>query len=517
MSDFDVIECVRLEMARLEDDPAMIESLLEGILTLPATLMAPISYTIREYCRSTISGYESNSLGCLKLVKALYEHPQAAVGDVVQPKGASGATLLPQNKVPSLKECLIDILEDCIVGVYHNARTPDIAQNIYLLICWWRDSQAFGDETPLIEGAIRNLPTLYIPAHCSITDTMSALRRCAPSAALVSESCALESALGYVLSDEASAAVAPVAELRKADGDMDALMVALETFVRNGSTPDQIAEGITADQLEKLCRAHDSQTQTEIIRICLSVKIHAAFESVSRPVYKQIFGCNFGHGMSITELLAALDARHKALTEKCQALKLQVMTLPLALCLGGLSVFGWGTCSCGLLPPLGVPCDDDCTSTSQNAILVKEVSPASPACRWVTLKKIFTSSLSTGCKIIDNCRGPPGLETSSGHLGVVENEARDQRGASDQSIISTSSVCAIIGCVNPPPPHEFDMSLLVWQCQRVPIYPAQVSMDVSTAADTADLAFHAETALKGDTFDHFDEAEDEVEKKSRDA
>ncbi|KAF4749390.1 X-ray repair cross-complementing protein 6, partial [Perkinsus olseni] len=42
-------------------------------------------------------------------------------------------------------------------------------------------------------------------------------------------------------------------------------------------------------------------------------------------------------------------------------------------------------------------------------------------------------------------------------------------------------------------------------------------MDVSTAADTADLAFNAETALKGDTFDHFDEAEDEVEKKSRDA
>ncbi|KAF4658143.1 hypothetical protein FOL46_007083 [Perkinsus olseni] len=267
MSDFDVIECVRLEMARLEDDPAMIESLLEGILTLPASLMAPISYTIREYCRSTISGYESNSLGCLKLVKALYEHPQAAVGDVVQPKGASGATLLPQNKVPSLRECLIDILEDCIVGVYHNARTPDIAQNIYLLICWWRDSQAFGDETPLIEGAIRNLSSLYIHAH-----------------SLVSESCALESALGYVLSDEASAVVAPVAELRKADGDMDALMVALETFVRNGSTPDQIAEGITAEQLEKLCRAH----------------------------------------MSITELLAALDARHKALTENCQALKLQV-------------------------------------------------------------------------------------------------------------------------------------------------------------------------------------------------
>ncbi|KAF4655086.1 X-ray repair cross-complementing protein 6 [Perkinsus olseni] len=42
-------------------------------------------------------------------------------------------------------------------------------------------------------------------------------------------------------------------------------------------------------------------------------------------------------------------------------------------------------------------------------------------------------------------------------------------------------------------------------------------MDVSTAADTADLAFNAETTLKGDTFDHFDEAEDEVEKKSRDA
>ncbi|KAF4750215.1 hypothetical protein FOZ63_026125 [Perkinsus olseni] len=356
MSDFDVIECVRLEMARLEDDPAMIESLLEGILTLPATLMAPISYTIREYCRSTISGYESNSLGCLKLVKALYEHPQAAVGDVVQPKGASGATLLPQNKVPSLRECLIDILEDCIVGVYHNARTPDIAQNIYLLICWWRDSQAFGDETPLIEGAIH---------------TMSALRRCAPSAALVSESCALESALGYVLLDEASAAVAPVAELRKADGDMDALMVALETFVRNGSTPDQIAEGITAEQLEKLCRAHfcssslvsegpsgagtgadsfvtsagvwDSQTQTEIIRICLCVKIHAAPECVSRPVEIQLqaiavegtivgpftqrhvcSGEAMPPKMGITELLAALDARHKTLTEKCQALKLQV-------------------------------------------------------------------------------------------------------------------------------------------------------------------------------------------------
>ncbi|KAF4708400.1 X-ray repair cross-complementing protein 6, partial [Perkinsus olseni] len=42
-------------------------------------------------------------------------------------------------------------------------------------------------------------------------------------------------------------------------------------------------------------------------------------------------------------------------------------------------------------------------------------------------------------------------------------------------------------------------------------------MDVSTAADTADLAFNAEGALKGDTFDHFDEAKDEVEKKSRDA
>ncbi|EEQ99826.1 ku p70 dna helicase, putative [Perkinsus marinus ATCC 50983] len=42
-------------------------------------------------------------------------------------------------------------------------------------------------------------------------------------------------------------------------------------------------------------------------------------------------------------------------------------------------------------------------------------------------------------------------------------------------------------------------------------------MDVSTAADTADLAFNAETALKGDAFDHFDEVEDDSQKKSRDA
>lgn len=43
-----------------------------------------------RYCRSTISGYESNSLGCLKLIKALYEHPAAAIGDVVQPQGRIG-------------------------------------------------------------------------------------------------------------------------------------------------------------------------------------------------------------------------------------------------------------------------------------------------------------------------------------------------------------------------------------------------------------------------------------------
>ncbi|KAF4655207.1 X-ray repair cross-complementing protein 6 [Perkinsus chesapeaki] len=42
-------------------------------------------------------------------------------------------------------------------------------------------------------------------------------------------------------------------------------------------------------------------------------------------------------------------------------------------------------------------------------------------------------------------------------------------------------------------------------------------MDASTAADTADLAFNAETALKGDTFDYFDDAEEEVQNKSRDA
>ncbi|EER13695.1 hypothetical protein Pmar_PMAR002144 [Perkinsus marinus ATCC 50983] len=183
--------------------------------------------------------------------------------------GTSGATLLPQNKVPSLKECLVDILEDCIVGVYHNARTPDVAQNIYLSICWWRDSQAFGEETPLIEAAIH---------------TMNALRKCAPSAALVSDSCALESAIDLVLSDGSMAGVPPVAELRKADSDMDSLMTALETFVRSGSTPEQIVEGMNAEQLEKLCRAH----------------------------------------MSITELLVALDARHKALMDKCRALNLEI-------------------------------------------------------------------------------------------------------------------------------------------------------------------------------------------------
>ncbi|KAF4655208.1 hypothetical protein FOL47_009543 [Perkinsus chesapeaki] len=268
MSDFDVIECVRLEMARLEDDPVMIDSFMEGILTLPATLMAPISHTIKEYCRSTITGYESNSLGSLKLIKALYEHPSAAIGDVVQPRGMSGNSLLPQNKVPSLKDCLLDILEDCIVGVYHNARTPDIAQNVYLLICWWRDSQAFGDNTLLIEQAIH---------------TMTALRRCSPANALVSESCALNSAMENILSDELSVGW-PLDEIKKADSDMDALMVALEPFIRDGLSPDQTAESITAPQLEKLCQAH----------------------------------------ISVTDLLIALDARHKALTEKCQALRVQV-------------------------------------------------------------------------------------------------------------------------------------------------------------------------------------------------